>query len=67
VSRRDSLIVLASLLVLLAQQSLVLLLRLDECFLEEVGIYIVVSKPILLRGFSNEDLLSELAKRIASV
>ena len=37
-SRGVLLLVLASLLVLLAQQSLVLLLGLDECFLEEIGV-----------------------------
>ena len=38
---------LASLLVLLAQQSFVLLLGLNECFLEEIGVYMVISMPIL--------------------
>ena len=41
---------LASLLVLLAQQSFVLLLGLNECFLEEIGVYMVISMPTLHCG-----------------
>ena len=52
----------------LGEQRLVLLLGLDECFLEEVGIWIaLVSSAQKLRGKGRRHVLSLLANRIARV
>lgn len=49
----------------LGEKGLVLLLCLDECLLEQVGVWRIVSGIFCDFGF--QDLLSELAKRMARV